>query len=272
MNFENVIGSKVYHKTLFKTYGDGVICAINNEIFKVDFNGDEKDFKLDTIISECFAFENENIRNLIIEEKKKAQEAEEARKKAEEEAKKLAKKEDKNLKDREYIGERRKSGKRMVFLVCQNSTYEIEAENGYMWAPTHKDKGESEKAYHREMDFVRKGDIIFHHFDNKIYAISIAQTDCLKSAPSADHPYDGQVGRYVESKYHILTNPANTSAFKYEKIEHGSYEYGPFDKNGQNKQGFYLSELREKLAEIFIDAAIKANPGDQYLLDIQKEI
>ena len=61
---------------------------------------------------------------------------------------------------------------------------------------------------------------------------------------------EGEVGRYVDLSYHILANPASTSEFKAEKAMYGSMEYAPSTKRGENKQGFYLSELGEQLATL----------------------
>ena len=91
-------------------------------------------------------------------------------------------------------------------------------------------------------------------------------------AAVAGHPNAGEVGRYVDLSYHILANPASTRAFKAEKAMYGSMKYAPFTKRGENKQGFYLSELHEQLATIFIDAAIAANPTDITLLTLKNNI
>lgn len=79
------------------------------------------------------------------------------------------------------------------------------------------------------------------------------------------HSRAGVVGRYIKLSYHFLDNPAETSHLKSLKAEHGSMKYGPFDKNGNNKQGFYLSELDNVIADAFIRAAIAANPTDKLL-------
>ena len=91
-------------------------------------------------------------------------------------------------------------------------------------------------------------------------------------AAVAGHPNAGEVGRYVDLSYHILDTPADTSTLKAEKAKYGSMTYGPFEVTGNNKQGFYLSELHEQLATIFIDAAIAANPTDITLLTLKNNI
>ena len=119
---------------------------------------------------------------------------------------------------------------------------------------------------------MKVGDIIIHHFANRVWAISVAKKDREFKAPVLGHPCAGIVGRYVELSYHILDNPADTSGLKAEKIAYGSMKYGPFEKTGKNKEGFYLSEVADELATAFIDAAIASNPGDAVLADIKKEI
>ena len=292
MDFKVLIGRKVVNKVL----GTGFIVGVDNANVAIDFNGTIKNFQLETL-DKFFSFEDEGTRKLIqdvISEIKAAKAAAEAAKKAaeeaaekarQEEAERLAreeaerleqekreKKEKRNRPIHPYIDERRNNGKHAIFLVCQNNNFAIESANGFIWAPTHTDKGEGEVASHAEMDLVKKGDIIFHHFANHIYAISVARDDCTLQAAVAGHPNAGEVGRYVDLSYHILANPASTRAFKAEKAMYGSMKYAPFTKRGENKQGFYLSELGEQLATIFIDAAIAANPTDITLLTLKNNI
>ena len=292
MDFKGLIDCKVVHKSL----GAGVIVDVNGTYVDIDFNGGIKKFQIETL-DQFFRFDDEDARALIqtaIEEikaekaaaeaaKKAAEEAaekarrEEAERLAREEAERLErekrdKKETRNQPIHPYIEERRSNGKHAIFLVCQNNNFQVESANGFIWAPTHVDKGEGEVASHAEMDLVKKGDIIFHHFANHIYAISVAKDDCTLQAAVAGHPNAGEIGRYVELSYHILDNPASTGAFKAEKAMYGSMKYGPFTVHGNNKQGFYLSELHEKLATIFIDAAIAANPSDATLLTLKNHI
>lgn len=292
MDYSALIGRKVVHGG-FRGYGEGAVVAVEGDIISIDFNGVVKKFSMEILIK-SLTFDNDETRELMeraIDEakaekaaaeaaKKAAEEAErkaEAERLAVEEAERLAKekresKERRNRPIHPYIDERRSNDKHAIFLVCQNNNFQVESDHGFMWAPTHVDKGESEVASHAEMDLVKKGDIIFHHFANHIYAISVARADCTLRAAVAGHPDAGKVGRYVELSYHILKTPADTSSMKTEKAMYGSMKYGPFTKDGDNKQGFYLSELHDHLATIFIDAAIAANPGDMTLLDIKKEI
>lgn len=148
--------------------------------------------------------------------------------------------------------------------MCQNKNYDCELKEGCIWAPNNDNQ-----ASHQELELVKRGDIIVHHFDNTIYAISEAISDNEIKAPAAGHPNAGKLGNYVALKYHVLENSVDTKDLKDEKIKYGSYQYGPFETTGKNKEGFYLSELTNELANVFIDRAISKNSSDAYLLNIK---
>ncbi len=287
MDIKVLVGRKAIHKV----FGAGEVVEVVRDNIFVVFNDVRKQFPLKSL-GEFFRFEDDETRELVqklteaAEASKKAaaaakkaaeeaaRKAEADRKAAEESARMAEAKEKKDKRNRPihpYIDERRSNGKHAIFLVCQNNNYQIESENGFIWAPAHR-LGVTDHASHAEMDLVKKGDIIFHHFNNTLHAVSVAQTDCTLQAAAAGHPNAGEVGRYVELSYHILETPTSTRGMKLEKAKYGSMKYGPFDKNGDNKRGFYLSELDDHLATIFIDATIKANPGDPTLLTIKSEI
>lgn len=287
MRVKDLLGRKIEHKTL----GVGTIVDIDGVYVTIDFNGDVKMFQIEALgkFFSCYDEDtNKLVQEILLEiesekmAKKAAEEAlekarkEEAERKAREEAERLASvKKEKNKKKNQpihpYIDERRSNGKHAIFLVCQNNNYEIESTGGYIWAPD-KQPGKTDNPSWAELEFVRKGDIIVHHFANKIWAISVAKNDCERKAATTGHPDEGIVGRYVELSYHFLENPADTSGLKAEKNAYGSMKYGPFEKTGKNKQRFYLSELADAIARVFIDAAIAANPSDVTLLTFKNNI
>lgn len=195
------------------------------------------------------------------EEKRRFKEEQERLKQLElerlEAEKKEAKKAKKKPKLHPYIDQRRKSGKSAFFLVCQNKNYELESSNGFIYAPK-----DSTLSYHVELELVEPGDIILHHFNNTIYALSVVKNKFVIKEPCVGHECEGIEGRYVDLAYHFLENPTGTKVFKEEKKKYGSMKYGPFEKTSKNKQGFYLSEVSDELAKIFIDAAIADNPTD----------
>lgn len=287
MRVKDLIGRKIEHKTL----GVGTIVDIDGVYVTIDFNSDVKKFQVEALgkFFNCYDEDtNKLVQEMLLEiesekmAKKAAEEAlekarkEEAERKAREEAERLAsEKKEKNKKKSQpihpYIDERRSNGKHAIFLVCQKENYEIESNGGYIWAPD-KQPGKTDPSSWAELELVRKGDIIVHHFANKIWAISVAKNDYERKAATTGHPNEGIVGRYVELSYHFLENPADTSDLKAEKIAYGSMKYGPFEVTGKNKEGFYLSELADAIAKVFIDAAIAANPSDVELLTFKNNI
>lgn len=300
MEDKNMLDIKVGEKVKTKSGKVGIIVSVGKYI-NVEFGDKTSDFQLDAFEKGYLIYLNEELQKLVneeiariekeraIEEEKKRIAAEEARKRnaelaaqraAEEAAKKAAA--DERAKNRNkgkksgpihpYIDARRRAGKPVIFMVCQNANYDVESRDGYIWAPDHKMRGDTDFASHAEMDQVKEGDIIIHHFGNRIYAISIAKKDCERKAATLGHPNYGEVGRYAELSYHFLDNPADTSGLKNEKVTYGSMKYGPFEKTGKNKEGFYLSELADELALAFVEAAITANPSDSGLFDFKKKI
>ena len=283
---------KIGQKVRMKTGAVGTIVGIDSHI-RVDFDGATKEFQLDAFDKGYLVFLDESLQSGVDEaneaariaaEKAEAERLEreriglEERKKrwAEEAAKKAAQKQKRHArmnsgkksgKPHPYIDARRAAGKKCFFMVCQNQNYGIESDGGYIWAPK-QEPDHMDHASWAELDLVKEGDIIFHHFDNTIFAVSVAKSDRVFQAPS-----DGRrEGRLVPLSYHFLSCPASTEPLRMQKASLGQIKYAPFDKNGKNKQGFYLSELPDDLALAFIDVAIAANPGDADLLEYKKEI
>lgn len=294
--FNITVGSKV----ISKAGETGTIVSVGDYIV-VDFGTRTAKWGVEAFVNGSLKFIDEDAQREVdaeiarLDEEKKKRErrriaAEEARERtaelalaaqrtAEEAAKKTpaderAKNKNKSKKSEPhpYIAERRNAHKPVIFMVCQNDNYAVESHDGYIWAPDHKTKGETDFASHAEMDQVKAGDIIIHHFGNRIYAISVAKKDCERKAATLGHPNCGIIGRYVELSYHFLDNKADTSGLKTEKVKYGSMKYGPFEKTGKNKEGFYLSELADELASAFVEAAIAANPTDAKLRDFRNKI
>ncbi len=160
------------------------------------------------------------------------------------------------------LSSRRKEKKPAIFLVCQNQNFKEESKNGYLWAPD-----TDSVSSHQEMQFVKKGDVVIHHFKKTIFAVSIANGDCRVEV----NPYGRGHGFVVECDYDIL-NKANTSDLTNEKVKYGNHLYSPFDKRGQCNQGVYLTEINEELAVILLERALKYNPYDATLKDILRMI
>lgn len=94
MDYKNLIGRKVLHKAVIasKSFGEGVIDAVEGEKIVVDFNGEKKGFGIDDFCNH-FRFIDDETKELIqqaIDEIKDDRAKVEAARKAAEEAKKAA--------------------------------------------------------------------------------------------------------------------------------------------------------------------------------------
>lgn len=179
------------------------------------------------------------------------------------------------LEPRPLIDKRRNANKPAIFLVCQSVNFNDESRDGYIWAPN-----DSEPS-HIELEFVKEGDIIFHHFENQLKAISLALGYCEQAVPpSGDHPDEirrGIKGKIVSLEYHFMAPAVDTRGLKSLKQKYGTdgtpaRRYRPFNVDGNNQQGGYLYELPDELALAFVDEALKVNPGDAFLTKIKNKI
>lgn len=297
LDLENILNKQVMNRE----GSIGTIVSENGVYLEVQYANRVAKYNKDAFVNKYLSFvdvtlqeqvevEIENIRDMQekIENEKKIKAAEDAQKRKEELEKKKsetakkkaaaderAKKRNENKKSAKihpYIDYRRKEGKPAIFMVCQNNTYDVESNHGYIWAPEHRSKGETDIASHAELDLVKAGDIVIHHFANRIWAVSVAKKDCELKAALPGHPSVGEIGRYVDLSYHFLESPADTTGLKEEKTKYGSQKYGPFEVTGKNKEGFYLSELADEIAKAFINEAIKDNPNDSELLEFKNKI
>lgn len=280
-------------KEVINALGKGTIVSVDNNYIAIKFGDEIKQFQIDAFYKGFLKFDDALLQKQLDDEIKakkevadkaaeerriaaeiarqeriKKAEEEAARKKAEADAKAVRKnKGKKSAPIHPYIDERRKAGKPVIFLVCQNNNYDFESNHNFIWASLN-----STRASHAEVEQVRKGDIIIHHFNNRIYALSVAVSDWYKKPAPVGHPNAGVDGRYVDCNYHFLNMPADTTGLKSVKISSGSMKYGPFEVTGKNKQGLYLSEAADDLAIAFMDAAIASNPNDAELKDFRNKI
>jgi len=249
-------------------FGNGIVKSVDDKYIEVEFeNGvGMKKLVIDSIYKKQIKFVDENLQSEI--DSNAAGYLEKKQKEEDDYAQLINKlNTNKKLINHDCLKYRRKEGKPGIFLVCQSNYFDNEIEHGYIYAPKHlKD---SEVASHVELELVKKGDIIIHHYNNTVYAISTATSDCVNE----ERPdIKSEKGRLVWVDCHLLEKQASTYDLKDKKILYGSYKFGPFDVNGKNKEGFYLSELSENLAKIFLEEAISVNGSDDILKEYYNKI
>lgn len=147
--------------------------------------------------------------------------------------------------------------KHNYFFVFQNKSFNEQSSGGYLWAPIRASNGYKLHHYDRLKD-IKKGDIIFHSFQQEIIAVSVAQTEAYE----IEKPYDdgvysnwGKRGRAINSDYYFISNPIKTIDFKKELLELQTSEHGPINRVGGGKQG-YLYEVNKEMGEFIMDILI----------------
>ncbi len=146
----------------------------------------------------------------------------------------------------EYVDTERDEHGRACFHVCQKNEWKNESKGGYIFAPNDNGK------YHKTVSLVRKGDLIIHHWGDKIRDVSIAISD----ARIDKNPSNGETGWVVDCLYLHIAHEVDTTAYTAEKIKYGSCSYFPFTVEGNCKQG-YLTVCPYELGHLFYNLAIK---------------
>ncbi|WP_050615531.1 McrB family protein [Bacillus testis] len=123
--------------------------------------------------------------------------------------------------------------------VNQGKTHQQEKEGGYLWAPQQSKQGRP-LSHHIDLKKANVGDVVFCYSDSAIRAIGIVKKKAIESAkPSeiANHDWQEQ-GYLVELEYHVLDPILQKNDIPIEwRIE----ETGPFDVNGNVKQGYFFT-------------------------------
>lgn len=131
------------------------------------------------------------------------------------------------------------------FLVSQNKTYRVEIPSEFLWSPQQSKNG-SRNAGYELMAIVKKGDIIFHAYNQKIHAISVALTDSYKFPKPREYTSEwNNDGWRVDCKTHILKTAINYKEYLSKK------DSNLFASNGSLKQQ-YLFELNVDQSKIML--------------------
>lgn len=164
------------------------------------------------------------------------------------------------------------TGTPQYFYVFQNRSFNEESQGEYLWAPKLAKDG-TENHHWSRMEQVKKGDVIFHGYKQRIVAVSIAKKD----AYTADRPTELSEGLWakkgwkVDSDYYIFPHAISPKDYWDEIKVLQPDKYGPFDKNGSGNVG-YLFSITQEMAEFILDATagkkrlgedLKSNQNDE---------
>ena len=133
------------------------------------------------------------------------------------------------------------------YLVFQKNAYKYERDGGYLWAPK-RDAGGRKKSFYDSLKAVQKGDLIFHSHNQKIVAISIAQTTYYEAQKplgleKSEHNKWDNDGYKIDTNYFELNTPLgikgyiSSELFKLQPENPYNYPFSGRD-NGRGNSGY----------------------------------
>jgi len=121
--------------------------------------------------------------------------------------------------------------------VNQGQSAKAETEGRFLWAPKQSKTG-TPLSHHTDLVKANPGDVIFAYSNTAIRSICVVEKRAESSSKPtslAEHGWD-QDGNLLRVKYYLLDNPILKSEIPEEwRLE----EQGPFDRNGNVKQGYF---------------------------------
>ncbi|MGC4044878.1 MAG: AAA family ATPase [Armatimonas sp.] len=147
--------------------------------------------------------------------------------------------------------------------VCQGTTYKLEREGEFIWAPKVTKSGRP-VSYHEAVAKVEAGDLIVHYSNKAIRSVGIARDNPTISPQPMSIRGNGwaEEGHYVSMEYFVLDSPIRLEAIpKHWRIKAPN---GPFNINGEVNQGYlfslsreFIENLRSKFAENLKDTPLR---------------
>lgn len=130
-----------------------------------------------------------------------------------------------------------------IWWVNQGQSFVDEQAQGFLWAPL-QDKGGKAPAHWKTMREVRPGDVVVHYSDWGLTAVSRVTVAAVEAPrPGAT---DGPIGRLVMTEYWEL-NPPQSYGWSGLELSPMIPGGGPFDKNGNVRQGYLWRFSRDAL-------------------------
>lgn len=138
--------------------------------------------------------------------------------------------------------------------VNQGQSVEAEVNGSFLWAPKQNKNGRP-LAHHVDLLKANEGDIVFAYSKGAINYICVVEKKAISSPkPStlSQHGWEEE-GNLVKVKYYSLNRPIQKDELP---LDWRLDETGPFDKNGNVKQGYFYSvgnQFVDHLISSFVD-------------------
>jgi 5-methylcytosine-specific restriction enzyme B len=150
-----------------------------------------------------------------------------------------------------------KSGQRnnRFWWVNQGQSAKIQTKGGFLWSPKTDKKG-TPLAHHNDVMLAQPGDIVFAYSDVAIRSICIvdkASEDKPKPTSFSGHSNWEEQGNYLKVTFHSLDKVIQKTEIPEQWRKE---EDGPFDRNGNVKQGYFYkvsNSFSARLLERFHD-------------------
>ena len=154
-----------------------------------------------------------------------------------------------------------------VFFAAQGSTYEIERDGGFLWAPQ-KNRGGDPMFYWENLTHVEAGNIILHYARGNFRAISEVHAQLTdngwqgwseENMPKELPDSQDIAGWIVKCEYTEFIKPLPIEDFTEIILKFKSDKHSGFDKNGNVNSG-YLYHLEDEIADAVIRKALGNQP------------
>lgn len=122
--------------------------------------------------------------------------------------------------------------------VNQGQSAKLQTEGGFLWSPK-TDKNGTPLAHHNDLMLAKPGDVIFAYSEGAVRSICIAETKSIerrKPASFSNHSNWEEQGNYLKVTFYNLDQEISKVEIPEEWRKD---EVGPFDRNGNVKQGYF---------------------------------
>lgn len=140
------------------------------------------------------------------------------------------------------------------FMVYQENNFKEESSGEYLWK---SDETQSESPYQSNTSLkdVKKDDVIFHSYKQRIVAVSVAKADAYKAEGKVEL-FDSKVqknGWRVDTAYYIFPHPIDVNDYIDQIKNLLTGQQGPFDDNDYEKKE-YIYVISQDIARFILDA------------------
>jgi hypothetical protein len=125
--------------------------------------------------------------------------------------------------------------------ITHGKTWREELNGGYLWAPLH-DQGGSSRYYHRNVDAINAGDVIFSYANGRLRAVGVATSDgFVAKKPSELGGYWPDAGSMARVHFSEFSKGVSLEAMGSLAADLSTLLRGPLDTNRRAKQGYAFS-------------------------------